>query len=731
MLPTNPEMDDNLAESKQKLPWLSIAAEFHVILLAAIVLAMTAITHNLDDIKVLLFYIAGPILMLMGLSLAVTGQAPAPNKLIAAGLLSYGAVLLISTMVSDYAYAGWDQCLFQWAAFGFFISAMAIGSSRKPGETLMRGLVVMLLITNLVGFFMFNLTGGGHSGVEWLYQKLYGEIAFTHPPSLYRLLRTLKGAQSDMQSTILSRDFYASFCVFILPFAMLLAVEPGRSQFRKAWRVLGLIASATATATVVLCSSKFQLFALALCPILFSALFMPTRSEGEDGEDRRAWLAGLVVLMFVTAAAMAFLSFPRILAYLKYPYISWNALSIMWPGALMNFVHNPILGTGPGTFAIYFPLYRDPSYFSNGISHVTTFSHNHFLDVMSDTGALGLIAFVVLLAGIVAPLVRAFRHPDALLRSRIVAGLIAFVVIICSIMAGPFSRWPVGAITMWSVFGLIAGWGMQATASEETMSRPIKWGLAALALAAVMMLPVSVMHGKHYWNSAVSYAQGVGCMEPGMNALEKGDMEDTEALLLESAGYFEAAIAREPHSLSPYYKLGSVWTTLNALEASKTNATGSGKKSAEAERHRALSDRYLVKAKDAYESLSALNPNYAQIHYNLGIVYDLYGDVLRRLAEGSPRRDALGREADRYGVMSMDRFAYNIKMSDTKESAYGYIHSLMKHKRYVDALRVAQKWSDREPGDADLAGLYCLAAQETGNQQAIDRAAERVKKIAR
>ncbi|MCE5230413.1 O-antigen ligase family protein [bacterium] len=707
-----------------------IAACIHIFCLAAITLAMTAYTHNLDDIKALFFYFAGPVLFIIGAGLFALGEAPRPNRWIGAGLVAYFWVLIISTLFSRYSYAGWDQLLWWWSAFGFFVSAMAIGSSRRSGEVLLRGLVVLILVVNLVGFFMYDFAGNDHSGVGLLMQYLYGSPVPTGTTQMYRLLRTLSHAAGNMQSTILSPDFYSAVCLFYLPLAMFLAVKIQKKGF-SLWQTIGFIASLTLTATIFVCFSRFHYPIWLLCVCLFSVAFFTIGTERQ-----RIWLIMLVVLMFACGIIAAWFKYADLMKALSLEYLSSKTLATIWSGAWGVFTHHPILGGGPGTFGIYFPDFRDPNYYQYGISHVTTYAHNQYLDLLSETGIVGFAAFVVLLFGILRPIARgAFSRVELRLRGHLLAGFVAVLTILCVIFVSPISRWVVGAVSMWTILGLAAGWALQQPAADQpaepSLSPQRMYAYAAVALGLIL-LPLCAAKGARYYGSALPYAHAVSSMEPAFDMMEKNPANPgVEQMITVSIDGFTRSIEVDRHNYSPYYKLGSVYMTLCNFERSKAEESRSEHNELEAQQHDLKADDYLLKSKNIYEKLAAMNPHYAQLDYNLGLVYSAYVQVCRREAEKLTGNAKLMKQglASVFVGLAEKHFAANYKLSNSKEAVLGYGKFLLENVGAAKALKVFQAASDNDPKDPDFADRYLRAAKAAGNPAAITKATARANSV--
>lgn len=427
----------------------------------AIVLAFTPLTYLLDEIKVAMFFIAGPALMVMAAAAIAMRQAPWPSRSIGLGLLSYFIVLALSTLASAYHYIGWFTIVFNWSALGFFMAAFVVGAHRRPSYVFIRFLAVMLLVEVLIGFFLYDPTGSieHHSGIGLLKKFLYGNAK--GGDSLFQnLVLTLASADDTLQSTILNREFFADFCCLLVPFAYLLAICPGPSRYPRAWRITGVVTAILATLAIFGCQSKGE-WIMWIIGILFLAVmlfkigyFNPRKLTSHH---IHAWLIGMVLLTL----ALGWMRSPTVFSVLHKTQISLESREIIWKGAWKIFKENPhnmVVGSGPGTFRIYFTAHRAPDYYQHGINNVTTLTHNYFMDILCETGLLGVVTFGIFLAGLIGLSLREIlRCKDTDLRLWLLFTMTAVLLMYGGNMTSPSGRWVIGATPFWTVEGLLAG----------------------------------------------------------------------------------------------------------------------------------------------------------------------------------------------------------------------------------------------------------------------------------
>jgi len=706
--------------------------------LFCVVIALTPFTHNLDDIKIPIFLILGPILMIMALGMLASGKAALPSGWVAGSLICYLLVMFLSTLNSEYSWAGWRQICFIWSALGFFLAAHCVGTQRKASEKFLRFLVILLLATNLIGCFMFDFFDNHkhYSGVAFLFRLIYGNDITGHinqvNPSqgnitaIFNLLFTMSHADSNMQATILSRDFYAAFCVLYLPFSLLVSISPGPTRRPIMWRGLAITATLLSIICIFECKSKGEwifgaLSVFLLLPFIFrfGALSLSTK--------HKAWI--VIIGMLMLLVVMAILQSPILFEKLKSIPLSIRSRSIIWAGSLGIFAAHPLLGSGPGTFHILFPQFRAPDYFLHEISNVTLFSHNYFLDVLCETGLLGLAPFLVFL-GILwfGSLCQALTHSDVRMKMMLAAALVAILGIFGSNLSSPNGRWVIGASSLWTVLGYLSGLYSQAQPADTEKPVPglrrhgilgripqkLKFHLAgglALILAAL-----SFHEGRSYFSGALGYARGLKYMAPILEeARIRGDLS-AEVMIMslkKSADYFTKCLEIYPKNVSAYYKLGSVHVNIAKQYETLANRLARNKGDRNAGKFRKKADEYIVHAKKSYEKLMEYHPDYAEIHYNMGIVYPSYARYLKKLAlrsEDSETRKKRLEEAGQYQDQAVRHLERMVTMSNKIEVALRAARQLELHGHTDRALKIYREARERYPDDMNLLSSYMKAA---------------------
>ena len=724
--------------------------------LSITILALTPFTHNLDDIKVYIFMTGGPLLMLGAMALIHFGYANLPTRAVGLGLAAYFGVMIISMLLAEFNWSAPHELYFIWSAMGFFMMALCIGNHARGRELFVRYLFLNLLITNAIGWFLFTPTSApvNNSAISWVFNKVYP----TRPPDagpLYNLLITFSRSDHTMQSTILNRDFYAGFCVMYLPFALLTALNPGRARYGNFWRVLALICTVVTLTCIFFCKSKGEYLVAAGTLPLYLLIFMKV---GHVPNLQRRHLVAAVGGTVLLLVVLAWMQAPVLMERLKTLDTSIDSRKIIWAGSWGIFKEFPIFGGGPGSFDTYFPRFRRPDYFMHEIANVTVFSHNYFLDLLCETGFLGFASYCIMLGGLLIPAARwTFLHPDVRVRETILTAAMGIVAMFGSNLSSPSGRWVIGASSLWTIMGLLGGVliyarrtaipaaPLPAAAEKRPLHpapSPLRWVPVAVGALGVVMLVLCFNRGRNYFSAAKDYATGISMMDPVYDAIERNLNINLQIAIeqLDSGGpdrpgaaiYLQKALATNPTNVSGFYKLASVWTTITQMKRRQAATYMQNKQPDLAQKANDLAEAYLKKAKETYEKLASMMPDYAEINYNLGIVYQDYASQLERQSESITDPEAkLAKlaEATQYDELALTHLKRMRTQSEKNEVASLLSQQYMTMGRLDEALQVLKEASDRHPEDVAMAQAYLRAASFASSDGERALALERLWKI--
>jgi O-antigen ligase len=579
--------------------------------LALITYSMTPLTNNLDDIKVALLFCLMPIALVAYFALFAGGKAPGGPRAMGFFLLLYVAVMAVSTLHSPHPWTGHYFTGATIASLGGYFAAIGCVRTREDLEGLAR-----LLTWICLGTVVFGLLHRAHI-FHFLLEAFFGNREMDYiNPGIHGLFYTLDHADSEMMSTVLNRDFFAAYVNMTIPVAISLSIVTGSRLTRYAAAATAVLGAAC----VYLTMSKNDYVILIAAPSLFYILYRIF--SGRKRARLRHWPIWLLGTAIV-AATFTFLRwdlFERQLKLFSAEQLSRSigSRAIIWKGAWDIFLDRPILGGGPGSFRVLFPQYRHPEYFLNDISNLTLDSHNLFLDYLCETGGLGFLAAMgFILCGVALSLRLIASAEDRQLRI-LQTGLLcgAFAILLAS-ATSPLTKRVVGSAHFFVLFGAMAA-GLnvarkrppRGAEEDKPLSRARQWAGWALAAMAAACFAASAVFGARYFAAGIPNARG-------LRYLDYYDSAAANPKALEAAAAeFEKSIRLNPTHITNYYKLA------NAYHLLYVHSNGQERE-------------YLDKAYASYVRLAEYAPDYADLHYNLGLIFENMADQAHEKMQAS------------------------------------------------------------------------------------------------
>lgn len=583
-------------------------------------LALTPLTNSLDDIKYATMWVLGSVALLAFVVLRLRAVAAPLPAWAMAGALGHLGVLVVATLLAPphAHWIGWQTTLFYTTAFGFLFLGAGLMTSPGALRRATQASVVVALVTTGIG--LFHKAGG----MEHLRALMGDPATADEVSSLYMLVNTFAESRL-MISTILNTQFFGNFLAVLLPPGLAELVVQGRalregraaSRGALAWFLIVGAANAMIVACMFLTFSKNV---VGMIPMVL--LGFPLLAWGVAGLRLRvpAWPVAAVLALALGATVLAY---GRV--DMRRSFSPWsdsvNSRTIMADGALALFAERPILGWGPGSYRTEFPRHRSPDYHRHAISNLALTSHNRVLDVMAETGLLGLLTYGGLVVGALVAGVMAARRAPSLDDRLLVLGLVLGIVMaIVGSLFTPMVTWPVGAVQLHLALGLLIGGAVVARAGAAVATpAPTDWR----AGASVAGLVVSLALLWQAWSWSGTFFRASMRNNDGLVAMAMADgvgREEQEAYLTQAAKAFEDAVAINPTFLTSYYKVASVYNRLGVAARRRNDP------------QRAF--EYQAKALGAYARLRAYAPDYSEVHYNEALVALL---MAQDMAEASMR----------------------------------------------------------------------------------------------
>lgn len=597
-----------------------------------IILLFTPYTYHLDEIKVSMTFTFGPWLLFLFLYLSLKPGLNILPRSVVIPLLSYIGIMIVSTILSAFKWIGFIDTGLQIALTGFFVAVAGSLINQELVIKTVRIFILIGLVTTIFGLLQY-------AGLFVLIEKWFYPVPIATPFDYMRILVHTFANAREMFSTILNRDFYSGFLVMLLPITLagIIVLEQPK------WRLLSAVVLILEGSCLYLAFSKDSFAAAIIVIAVFMILYKVfIHYKKLYIPHWQIWLVGTLII----AGTLFFFTRQIVFDKLKGMDRSFASRSIIWSGSVQQFLLNPIIGTGPGTFRIYFPKFRRDDYFEHDISNVTLYSHNRYLDLLCETGVLGFatymwFTFMILYLGIR----QIIYGKDPILRV-IQLGLFASIIgLLFTNFFSPSVRWVVIGTTYWALVGISLGCALiekQQGSNPSSTDNVFKWKRAKILSMLMVITAIIALASTVY---AVRYFIGAYYHNVGLQYM---NFETNKAAMAEAARNFDLSIKYNPFFLSSYYKQGHVVSVLGKFD----------------------------EALATYRRLQKLAPDYAEIHYNLGVLLIRDGKWEEALEE--MKEAARQSRKDQTRLMAGDVFFRNGRLEEAQ-------------KYYLDVLSVDPK----------------------------------------
>jgi len=575
-----------VSDGAQRIPWRQsdTLAVFAVLASAVVVLAFSGSTVSLDDVKVPLLMILGSFAGLWTL-LSRLPEYDAMDRAFAVHVATFGMAGLFATRWWPVSH----ELALMAGAWGLYLAFAQGGIYFWGRKIVWRG--AMLTGTVALGFAWWHYAQGADAALMSMVDRDGKPYPEWEGNAWYLLIGTLADAE-EMLGPFLNTDFFAGYTAFMAPLALGFAM----SEYGP-WRSLGIALCVLAAVATLVTLSKESVAALFGGMTVTALVWRGTRPWLDI---LRRWAIPAVVIAILSL----FATWSRIGPELKTLPMAFAGRFALWEGAIGVWSDAPLFGAGPGNFRIEFTEHRRPDYFLVEINNVTTFSHSLYFDVLSETGLIGFAGWLFFLAvwWRAARIAMIWDGPE---ERWLVAGLLgAFVAASIQNVSSPWTRWPVGVCSWWVLLGLGVGTFRSIIASGETRwptkRLPVgaSWAIVGVYAALVVF---SIVVGTRYIRAQRTYA---------------------DAYRLHARGDTSGAVAGYERALELLPRLGPAAYRLGALYHQ------------EGLRRRTDGEEWTQKAIAQYEDISSWWPNYAELPYNLSLVYDAMSmHTLRRSAD--------------------------------------------------------------------------------------------------
>lgn len=209
-----------------------------------------------------------------------------------------------------------------------------------------------------------------------------------------------------------------------------------------------------------------------------------------------------------------------------------------WRVGLKAWQENPVFGTGPYTFAFSFNRLFESRQLVGRDFTDTWFdtSHNHYIDVLVEQGAVGLLAVAALYASIIWVVAAAARKGRISLSGAvIVVGLVVAIAIVNFFMFEQISSY----VSLFSLLAFVGFLGSKRPEEHSIItkgrSKPVLVGGAAAVLAMA------------YYSILVPAQANASMLSATLEAARSGSVEP---LILQANNILDKSVAHQDHLLS-------------------------------------------------------------------------------------------------------------------------------------------------------------------------------------
>ncbi len=252
----------------------------------------------------------------------------------------------------------------------FLLFFLAIQLSFRDPRLIKQVVFVLIgssLVIALLGlhqhFFSLQAT------LDWLQQGGAGEEAIHH-----NVLSRLKGGRAF--GTFIYPNSLAGFLLLSIPLSIALVVSQTKKVHQLVLMVIPLI--------LILCLGvTFSKGAFIAALFAFVIYFIWHKREKHPTVKHRTLWNGIAVVFF----AFVFYYHDFILHRLDMPTLSYRF--DYWIAGLKMILNYPIAGSGLGTYGVLYPLFKSVE------AQDTQLAHNDYLEIVTETGAIGFILLAI------------------------------------------------------------------------------------------------------------------------------------------------------------------------------------------------------------------------------------------------------------------------------------------------------------------------------------------------
>ncbi|MFH0910507.1 MAG: tetratricopeptide repeat protein [Planctomycetota bacterium] len=512
-----------------------------------------------DAIKTVVFEcLALPAFWLWIAHVLAQGSWRVPDPKALGAILCYWAVNAVSYLFSPYKTDGrealWRLSLF--LLFAFLVSLLVVSAKRQ------RGLVYSLLAASL-------LVGG-----YGLLQRLGLD-----PVSWSVWMADLKPGYARVFSSLGNPNMLAGYCVLAIPVLAMAAVPPGP----RAFRALACFAALLLAVVLLFTRSRGGMLGFAGAMAFLGFWNRPALAAWIRGHRGiAALLCASLLLGGGLLARPLWPRFERLLSSAEGGEEPADLRLLIWPGTVRIFLDHPVLGAGPGSFQDVFPEYRGREAIRRGLSNNILHAHSEYLELLAETGLVGLVAFLSLVGLAFSRGLGPYPAAPPAERGYLVGLLAGVFGLLVQNLVSVNLRWPACAVCFWLFLGAVLGTARSGRAREIAIPRFLQGRAARYSL--LFALGAGFLFLAHEKAIRPYRAELLFLRATRLHVAVRYE---------EASRLFEEVIRLRPTHKIALYDLAYCFTRMKQYD----------------------------RAEEAYKRLQGLSPHYSHVHYNLFVTY--------------------------------------------------------------------------------------------------------------
>jgi len=263
--------------------------------------------------------------------------------------------------------------------------------------------------------------------------------------------------------------------------------------------------------------------------------------------------------------------------------------SVYWSGALGVIREHPILGSGAGTFHIVYPDKRPPDFRAAGATYNTLHAHCEPLEILTELGVVGLLAFGWVVVAFYRTLAQAIAaKTDGVPKGLLLGVGVGMTGLLLHNLVDVNLRWYTTPTFFWLFLGLATAARRLAqpdAAPALTLTIPLRLApRVALALCLVAVLCAAAkVRILDTFASEIDYRKS-------SDLARRGEWKSALA-------HADAAIEKDPANLRAHYQQAYCY----------------------------YEQKMYGEALRSYLHLEVMSPNFCQLQYNMAVLYSLMG----------------------------------------------------------------------------------------------------------